>query len=102
MNIGKKLKENWRKIKMKDTDFSSCIFIKEQLCFLTYFDFCKNAAIIKMHFIKLPKDAKIFYKFYVYANIHMDEFHKNLVWNFLNTDDLQSYLELIENIKKRK
>ena len=84
---------------MTDTDFTFCQFIKEQLCFLTYTDFCKNAKIIKLHYIDLTKNAKIFYKWYVYSNIHIDEYHKNLIWNYLNEDDIESYLNLIENIK---
>lgn len=84
---------------MTDSDFTSCPFIKEQLCFLTYIDFCQNATVIKIHFTKLSKDAKIFFKWYIYANIHMDEYHKNLIWNFLNEDDPESYCNLIDSIK---
>ena len=87
---------------MTDNDFDYCPFIKQQLCFLTYIDFCENAALIKINFLRLPNDAKIFYKWYIYANIHMDEYHKNLIWNFLNEDDFESYSILIENIKTNR
>ena len=84
---------------MKDVDFTCCPFIKERLCFLTYVDFCENATIIKINFLELSTEAKIFYKWYVYANIHMDEYHKNLIWEFLNHDDMEAYSNLIKSIK---
>ena len=85
---------------MKDIDFSSCPFIKEQLCFLTYTDFCHNAKIIKLVYDGLEKDAKIFYKWYIYANIHMTEFFKDTIWQYLNSDDPLVYIYLIDNQRK--
>lgn len=99
MKHGKNLKEKWRK-KMKDIDFSACPFLKEELCFITYEDFCNNATIIKLIFEGLERDAKIFYKWYVYANIHMTEFFKDKIWNFLNNSEPEYYIDLI--IAKRK
>lgn len=85
---------------MTDVDFSACKFIKENLCYLTYQDFCHNAKIIKLIFGGLEKNAKIFYKWYVYANIYMNEYSKNLIWEYLNNDEPIYYIELIENLKK--
>ena len=87
---------------MKDVDFSVCPFIKEELCFLTYFDFCHNAKILKAFYQAMEEDAKIFYKWYVYANIHMDETFKNYVWNYLNSDEPEAYVYLITNLNKYK
>ena len=87
---------------MKDVDFSVCSFIKNELSFLTYYDFCKNAKILKAYYNALNKDAQIFYKWYVYANIHMDETFKNYVWNYLNSDDPEAYVYLITNLNKYK
>lgn len=87
---------------MTDTDFSICPFIEEVLCFITYYDFCKNARVIKAYYDALEKDAKRFYKWYVYANIHMDENYKNIIWNYLNTDDPEMYLTLISALNKYK
>lgn len=84
---------------MKDVDFSVCPFIKNELCFLTYFDFCKNAKILKIIYEGLETNAKIFYKFYVYANIHMTEYFKDRIWEYLNGGEEQ-YIELIDNIRK--
>jgi len=87
---------------MTDNDFSICSFIKEELNFLTYYDFCKNAKIIKAYYDVLEKNGKIFYKWYVYSNIHMDECYKNYIWNYLNTDEPEAYIELITNLSKYK
>lgn len=87
---------------MKDIDFSACPFIDEVLCFLTYFDFCKNAKVLKAYYDALEQDAKRFYKFYVYANIHMTEHYKNLIWEFLNNEDLEYYVNLITALNKYK
>ena len=85
---------------MHDVDFSICPLIKEELSFLTYYDFCKNAKILKAYYDALDKDAKIFYKWYCYSNIHMDEKYKNYIWNYLNTDEPQAYVDLIANLNK--
>lgn len=87
---------------MTDTDFSFCPFIKTELCFLTYTDFCHNAKILKLIFEGLDYNAKTFYKWYVYANIHMEEYFKNLIWEYLNNDDPMYYIELIDNQRKYK
>lgn len=87
---------------MKDIDFSICSFIKEELSFLTYFDFCKNAKILKAYYEALDKNGKIFYKWYVYANIHMEECYKNYIWEYLNNDEPEVYVNLIANLNKYK
>ena len=85
---------------MKDVDFSICPFIRNELCFLTYFDFCRNAKILKAYYEALDSDAKRFYKWYVYSNIHMTEIFKDRIWDYLNTPDEESYLSLIEYCNK--
>ena len=87
---------------MKDVDFSACPFIKEQLCFITYNDFCHNARIIKAIYEAMKTDAKVFYKWYVYANIHMSEFFKDKIWDYLNNSEPEYYIDLIESIRKYK
>jgi len=88
---------------MTDFDFTSCPFLKEQLCFLTYFDFCENAKIIKFIYEGLETNAKIFYKWYVYANIHMNEYFKDKIWDYLNAEeDNEIYSDLILSISKYK
>lgn len=85
---------------MKDVDFTTCQFIKEELCFLTYYDFCKNAKILKAFYQAMDKNEKIFYKWYVYSNIHMDECYKNYIWDYLNNEDPEYYVNLIHNLTK--
>ena len=85
---------------MKDIDFTCCPFIENVLCFLTYFDFCENAKIIKAYYDALEDEAKRFYKWYVYANIHMAEYYKDSIWEYLNNSDPECYIKLIENLNK--
>ena len=87
---------------MKDVDFSVCPFIRNELCFLTYNDFCHNAKILKLIYEGLEKNAKIFYKFYVYANIHMKECFKDKIWEYLNNSEPEYYIELITAQRKYK
>lgn len=87
---------------MKDADFSVCPFIKNELCYLTYFDFCKNAKILKWFYENMDDDAKIFYKWYVYANIHMEECFKNYIWEYLNSGEPEYYDFLMDQQSKYK
>ena len=87
---------------MKDIDFSVCPFIRNELCFLTYNDFVHNARILKLFYEGMEDDAKIFYKWYVYANIHMTEFFKDLIWTYLNSNEPEDYDNLIDNLRKYK
>lgn len=75
-------------MKNKRIDFSQCEFIEENMQFMTYIDFCNNKYIIKHLFEQLDDNGKIFYKWYVYANIHMKETFKNAIWDYLNGYDL--------------
>lgn len=72
---------------MVGVDFSECKFINESMRFYTYNDFCKNRKSLKMLYKVLTQDGKIFYKWYVYANIHMNETFKNAIWDYLNGID---------------
>ena len=87
---------------MSDTDFSVCPFIKKELCFLTYTDFVHNAKILKWFYEGMDDDAKTFYKWYVYANIHMNEYFKDTIWTYLNSNEQEDYDNLIDNIVKYK
>lgn len=72
-------------------DFSDCEFIEEQMKFYTFYDFCDNRYILRILFHSLNRNAKLFYKWYVYANIHTNETYKNAIWDYLNDfiDDAQ-------------
>lgn len=72
----------------KEVDFSQCGFIDNFMIFYTYNDFCRNRKIIKTLYDRiLDKNGKIFYKWYVYANLHMNETYKNAIWDYLNDFD---------------
>ena len=84
---------------MKQYDFSICEFIDEEMWFFTYYDFCDNRKQIKREFDKLTLQQKKFYKYYVYANIHMNETYKNAIWDYLN--QFEEYYEInLLNLKR--
>lgn len=85
---------------MEKVDFSKCRFIKERMWFYTFQDFCDNRKIIKRYFNELDKDGKLFYMWYVYANINIDEMRKNRIWDYLNSDEVQYELLLVHNARK--
>ena len=68
-------------------DFSECRFIEEAMKYYTYFDFCDNRRTIRLLFNVLTEDGQLFYKWFVYANIHMNETYKNAIWDYLNGYD---------------
>ena len=72
---------------MEEIDFSICPFIKENMWFFSYYDFCDNRKILKKMYQELKEEAQQFYKWYVYANIHMDLPYKNKIWDYLNNFD---------------
>ncbi len=74
-----------------ETDFSECSFIENEMKYYTYEDFCKYRYAIKRLFNLLSKNGKIFYKYYVYANIHMNTTCKDRIWDFLNGYDETGY-----------
>ena len=84
---------------MEQYDFSICKFIDEEMWFFTYYDFCDNRHNIKQLFETLDKNQKLFYKYYVYSNIHMNETYKNAIWDYLN--QFEEYYEInLLNLKR--
>lgn len=65
-------------------DFSECEFISREMWFFTYEDFIRNSTAIKRLYDKLSKNGKIFYKWYVYANIHITMNQKNKIWDYIH------------------
>ena len=87
---------------MMYVDFSECEFINNEMSYYTYYDFCNNCSAIKRLFKKLTNNGKRFYLWYVYANTHMKEFHKNAIWDYLNFDEPEYYNHLIQLEKQYK
>lgn len=82
-------------------DFSECRFIEDEMKFYTYFDFVQNKEAIKRLFERLSKDGKLFYMWYVYANIHMETHFKDAIWDYLNGYDEQG-IELTRKARSYK
>lgn len=86
-----------KKMGLADTlDFSECKFIRMEMQYYTYYDFCDNCASIKRLFNLLSENGKIFYMWYVYANIHMDLCYKNAIWDYLNFNDVEYKMRLMD------
>ena len=67
---------------MKKEELRECQFIDEALKFYTYEDFYRDKKTIKAMYRTL--DNKIFYKWFVYANINISLVQKDAIWELLN------------------
>lgn len=83
---------------MSDVDFKECRVIENCLCYLTFDEFYKFREVITKAFNELSKDGKLFYKYYVYANIHMKLNCKDAIWSYINSPTAENEIELI-NLK---
>ena len=84
---------------MNNTDFSICPYIESNMWVITYEDFCDRRKGLKRLYQELEDCKKIFYKWYIYSNVHMTEEYKNLIWDYLNFNDIEYESELMR--KKR-
>lgn len=69
---------------MTEEEYKECRYIDNNLKFYTYRDFKKDAFFLRKLYDKLPH--KIFYKWYIYSNIHLTMKQKDIAWSFLNHD----------------
>lgn len=69
---------------MTEADYKECRFIDSEMRFTTYESFLEDARAIKRLYKAL--NHKLFYQWYVYANIHISLNRKNLMWSYLNDD----------------
>ena len=73
-----------RNNKEVEMNFYECRFIEKEMWFDTYTEFCKCRRGIKRLYRGLRKDGKLMFKWYLYANIHMNETYKGYIWDYLN------------------
>ena len=86
---------------MTETDFRECSFIDKQFRFYFYEDFIANCEFFRGLYNKyLSRNGKLFYKWYIYANIDMNIIQKNVIWDYLNGDCTK--VELLDYRKKSK
>lgn len=83
-------------------DFSDCEFIDDYMKFYTFYDFCDNRYILRILFRSLNRDAKLFYKWYVYANIHTNETYKNAIWDYLNDNETEEHILHLKKLYRAK
>lgn len=72
---------------MIESDFSQCEFIDTNLRFVYFLDFFKNRNLIKLYYQALNSNGKRFYKWYVYANVFTTMKMKDIIWEFINSED---------------
>ena len=87
---------------MQESDFKECKYIDTFLKFYTLEDFYKHRILIRSRYKALSTYAKMFYKWYVYANINMDQTQKNVVWEYLNNDTMPGIVLYQHTKQKRK
>ena len=80
---------------MIGVDFSECEFIRTEMWFYTYNDFCECRQALKRLYRNLNKISKRVYMYYVYANTHMEYKYKNAIWDYLNFDDREYEIRLL-------
>ena len=69
---------------MTEEEYKECRYIDNNLKFYTYRDFKRDAFYLRVLYDKL--EHKIFYKWYIYSNIHLTLKQKDIAWSFLNHD----------------
>ena len=67
--------------------------------FFTTEDFYKYKDALRRMFKEMNQDGKLFYMYYVYANVNMGLNCKNAIWDYLNEYDTNG-LKLAETIRK--
>lgn len=84
---------------MTESDYKECRYIDIEMRFTTFESFLQDAGAIKRLYKQL--NHKIFYKWYVYANIHISLNRKNLMWSYLNDDLSYEKLVLLGNSRNK-
>ena len=69
---------------MTEEEYKECRYIDNDLKFYTYRDFKRNAFYLRALYDNLKH--KLFYRWYIYANIHLSIKQKDIAWSFLNHD----------------
>ena len=69
---------------MTESDYLECRYIDTEMRFTTFESFIKDAGAIKRMYKCLHHI--LFFKWYLYANIHISLKRKNMIWLYLNDD----------------
>ena len=60
--------------------------MEETMRYITYKVFCNNAEYIKDYFYKLSKEEKSQFRKWVYENKVLNEYLKDLIWQYIMND----------------
>lgn len=73
---------------MRENDCFNCDFIDEYMCFYNIIDFYEKSNYFKAHYQLMTKNEIHLYRWYVYANVNMDLKTKDLIWEYLNANEI--------------
>lgn len=72
--------------------------IKDELRFIGFRNFYKRRHQIKEKYQGLSSDEKYVYKYYVYSRRYIKERACDVMWEFLNTDNIEELQKLEERL----
>lgn len=76
---------------MSEKEYKECRYIDDQMKFYNFSDFKEDAYCLRTLYDRLKN--KLFYKWYIYANVHLSLKQKDIIWSFLNHDIDYSVLD---------
>ena len=72
---------------MTDQEYFDCKFITEDIAFYTIVDFYEKSRYLKAKINKMDSNQIYLYKWYLYANTHVNVKTKDLMWEYLTCRD---------------
>ena len=76
--------------------------IKETMKFMGVHDFCEMRETIERQYQQLSFAEKQMYKYYVYSHRRIKEYTCDLMWEILNSYDVISRIQLIQELENNK
>lgn len=73
---------------MTDKEYFDCKFIDKYMSFYTFIEFYENCKLYRERLKDMSYNDIYLYKWYIYANTHMNCKTKDLIWNYLTTPDI--------------
>lgn len=85
---------------MTDKEYFDCKFIDKYMSFYTYAEFYENRKVYKARLKEMNSNGVYLYKWYIYANTHINLKTKDLIWNYLTTNDISETLVLHNKLRE--
>lgn len=85
---------------MTDKEYFDCKFINKYMSFYTYIEFYENRKLYKSKLKEMSVNDVYLYKWYIYANTHMNCKTKDLIWNYLTTSDITEEIMISSKLRE--